>query len=96
MKEVSFSSLQTDNPDRSVGCIPEKRHGLKKNCGGNHKALSKHFDKPIQDIVKTITEEEFASCTKAQQEYIIKRRKEEGSCSQEKLDDVRNHFPTIM
>jgi hypothetical protein len=36
--------------------------------------------------VTTITDEEFSSCTKAQQEYITMRRErlaEQGSCDQE-------------
>jgi hypothetical protein len=68
------SSLGTDHPDRPLGPIRDKRRGLKKNRGGHREALSKRFDKPIWEIVMTITDEQFASCTKAQQEYITMRR----------------------
>jgi hypothetical protein len=76
------SSSRTDNTGRPR----DRKRGLKKNRGGHREALSKCFDKPIWEIVTTITDEEFSSCTKAQQEYITKRRErlaEQGSCDQE-------------
>lgn len=80
------SSSRTDNTGRPLGHIRDRKRGLKKNRGGHREALSKCFDKPIWEIVTTITDEEFSSCTKAQQEYITMRRErlaEQGSCDQE-------------
>jgi hypothetical protein len=73
----SSSSLRTDNPPGR-----HKKRGLKKNRGGNSNTLSKRFNKSIWDIIETITDEELAFCTEAQQKFINSKRgkgSEEGS-----------------
>jgi hypothetical protein len=86
--QASLPHPRTNKPGRTLGHIREKRRGLKKNRAGNSQGLSKRFGKPIWDIIRTITDEEFASCTEAQQEYITGKRQEiveVGSCSREEL-----------
>jgi hypothetical protein len=71
------SSLRTDKPPGR-----HTKRGLKKNRGGNSKTLSERFNKSIWDIIETITDEELASCTEAQQKFIHSKRGkggEEGS-----------------